>query len=283
MPGLAFDWAADFYDQTRGFPQTVPEKIRDAIVNYTRSGSNSRFLEMGVGTGRVALPFIRGCFDYTGVDLSQPMMAKLIEKLQADPAYASYRYRLLKADMMHLPLPDASFDVVLMVLVLHLVADWQQALREASRVVKKPGGWIIMGYDARAESEGQAETSASHLVNLQWDAILAELGVIRDKLQPGIGRSDSSQTSESIAKFLEAAGAKVETITLLEYDSLPLTPREMVQRHKQKMYSSDRLLPSDIHARAIQQLEDWLETACPDPDLARVSRVQFKAQAATWS
>jgi len=66
MPGISFDRAAEYYDNTRGFPEGVDEQIRAAIVNYTGASFNTRFLELGVGTGRIALPFIQAGYDYSG-------------------------------------------------------------------------------------------------------------------------------------------------------------------------------------------------------------------------
>ena len=58
MSPASFDRAAEYYDTTRGYAPGSAEGIRDAIVTYTGAGRNARFLELGVGTGRIALPFI---------------------------------------------------------------------------------------------------------------------------------------------------------------------------------------------------------------------------------
>jgi len=47
MPGISFDRAAEYYDNTRGFPEGVAEQIRAAIVNYTGANFDTRFLELG--------------------------------------------------------------------------------------------------------------------------------------------------------------------------------------------------------------------------------------------
>ena len=59
MPGVNFDRAASFYDATRALPDGVAEEVGDAILRRVAAGSDTRFLEVGIGTGRVALPLIR--------------------------------------------------------------------------------------------------------------------------------------------------------------------------------------------------------------------------------
>src|SRR3954470_15795923 len=103
MPPVSFDRAAEYYDITRGYADGSAERIRDAIVAYTTAGRNTRFLELGVGTGRIALPFIRAGYDYTGVDISPAMMARLAGKLADDSGASMYRFQLREADITMLP------------------------------------------------------------------------------------------------------------------------------------------------------------------------------------
>jgi ubiquinone/menaquinone biosynthesis C-methylase UbiE len=275
MPSIVFDQAAEYYDSTRGYPEGVPERIRDAIVATTEASEETRFLELGVGTGRIALPFIRAGYDFTGVDLSQPMMEQISRKLAADSQADNYRYRLLEADITHLPFDDDSFDVAMAVHVLHLVDGWQQAIREAYRVLRKPGGELLLGQDAAIED---APPSAQRLVNARWDAILAELGVERDRLVPGAPGSRAAV----IEPFLHELGAQTRSVTLVEHATLPLSPREMARRHKERQYSRDWMLPDDVHAEAVRRLDTWLRTECPEPDRPITATARFMALVARW-
>jgi len=58
MPGVTFDRAASFYDATRALPDGVAEEVADAILRRVAAGPDTRFLGVGIGTGRVALPLI---------------------------------------------------------------------------------------------------------------------------------------------------------------------------------------------------------------------------------
>src|SRR5262245_32183987 len=139
MPLISFDRAVDYYDETRGLVPGAAEKIRDAILDYTHVTPTARFLELGIGTGRIALPFIAAGYQYDGADVSTARMGRLAQQI-ADLAVANgkqvtdYHCKLIEADItQRLPLEDASYDVVILVHVLHLVEDWQSVLREARR------------------------------------------------------------------------------------------------------------------------------------------------------
>src|SRR5262249_27287795 len=106
MPGVAFDRAASFYDATLALPTGVPEQVRDQIFKRTGAVQNTCFLEIGVGTGRIALPFAQIGADYTGADLSLPMLEVLRGKIAALPEGA-LSLKLALADAMALPFADA--------------------------------------------------------------------------------------------------------------------------------------------------------------------------------
>lgn len=277
MPSIAFDRAAEYYDSTRGFAEGVSERIRDAIVATTGASKETRFLELGVGTGRIALPFIQAGYDYTGVDLSRPMMEQLTRKLASEEQVNRFRFRLLEGDITHLPFADASFDVAVAVHVLHLVDGWQQAIREAHRVLRKPGGVLLLGQD---EPVKDASPSARSLVNARWDAILRELGASRAAMFPGM--PDDARSYPVIEEFLHELGASTEVRTLVEHETLPLSPRAMARRHKERQYSREWLVPDDVFAEAVRRLDAWLDTECPNPDQPLISSARFVVLIARW-
>ena len=72
-----------------------------------------------------------------------PAMVAMARRSLADRPHVT----VSEADVTALPFADGSFDVVASYLMLHHVVEWQQALREAARVLR-PGGTLI-GYDLR--------------------------------------------------------------------------------------------------------------------------------------
>ena len=128
-----FDRAASFYDDTRGLPVQTLRALTDRLAEGLGGASN--VLEIGVGTGRVAVPLCERGYAMTGVDVSPKMLAVLDAKSSA--------VQTRTADATALPFDDASFDAVLAVDVFHLVSAWRRAVEEAARVLR-PGGSIVL-------------------------------------------------------------------------------------------------------------------------------------------
>src|SRR5690349_9998539 len=83
-----------------------------------------------------------------GVDLSRPMLAKLVEK-----SGGAIPFPLAIADATALPIADGGLGGVVICHVLHLVAGWRRAVDEVVRVLR-PGGVLLVE---------TAESSESHV------------------------------------------------------------------------------------------------------------------------
>jgi SAM-dependent methyltransferase len=134
---VVFDRAADFYDATRGFPPGVETDVAALIARAGGLGAASRLLEVGIGTGRVALPLAALVRDVTGVDLSTLMLRQLIAKRGAR------RVAVARADAVQLPFPADCFDAVLGVHFFHLVPRWREALAEVGRVLRRDAPLLV--------------------------------------------------------------------------------------------------------------------------------------------
>jgi SAM-dependent methyltransferase len=280
MPPVSFDRAAEYYDTTRGYADGSAERIRDAIVAYTGAGRDTRFLELGVGTGRIALPFIRAGYDYTGVDISPAMMNRLAGKLAGDPGTAAYRFQLREADITALPFEAARFDVIIAVHVLHLVADWQRAIQEARRVLRS-SGWLLCGSDETlAEDASSADLSlpAPLRVRRKWWELRRELGLGRLD-----GRSNLLSRDTQLLAFLYASGATIDTVVLAKYELPVISARAMADRVKARVFSSDWDTADAAHAIMSRQLDDWLAQSIDAPDAPVPIAGEFMAIMATWS
>src|SRR5687768_3347325 len=127
---IAFDRAASYYDQTRGFPADVQHTIAALIAKAGSFNKQSHLLEIGVGTGRIALPLSLHVGSIVGIDLARPMMWRLRDKQTHEAIH------LVQADATQLPFAAESFDGAVAVHVFHLMANWQQALKEITRVLR---------------------------------------------------------------------------------------------------------------------------------------------------
>lgn len=271
MPGISFDRAVDYYDATRGYPPGVAEQLRDAIVATLSLSRHARLIEAGVGTGRIALPFLEAGYFYAGVDLSRRMMDQLRRKLDGRPC----RAHLVCGDVMRLPVSNAAFDVGIMVHVLHLVEDWRQVLDEVRRVLRSDGAIVLISDERDGQQDAVPAPRAQVLK--AWSAILDELNVPPEQRRDGAPHG----LDERFREHLQARGAGVERLTLLTYRQHPQTVRSVAQRYQERMYSSCWVLPDDVHAEAARRLQRWVDEH-PAPDAVCEPPARIDAMIARW-
>jgi ubiquinone/menaquinone biosynthesis C-methylase UbiE len=297
MSSVSFDRAVAYYDETRGFAPGVAEQIRDAIVQYTQIQlATSRLLEVGVGTGRIALPFIEAGYDYTGVDISLAMMEQFqqkIAKLEAVNHTSNYRYQLIQADVSKkLPFAANTFDLALSVLVLHLVGNWQAAVTEIKRVLKKPGGWLLIaGASSARPTKPLEETNPTELdpnlfVYNKWSSIIRdELGVEPHSLRTGLGGIGEDGIALEAYLKNELGATTLQRVSLGEYEQPAISLAIRVKRHQARMYSMDWQLSDEVHAEASRRIQRWLdqEIGSEQANKLIVAKDDFKVLAVNWS
>lgn len=114
----------------------LDRRWRKRTARAAVSGAVGLALDLGTGSGDLALELAaRGC-RVIGVDFCQPMMKVAQQKIGAGN---SVRVALAAADALHLPFPDQTFDHMAAGFALRNFADLGLALREMFRVLK-PGG-----------------------------------------------------------------------------------------------------------------------------------------------
>ncbi len=247
---LSFDRAAGYYDQTRSLPETVVRQGVQAILDI--AGRSARILDVGTGTGRVSIPLLEAGADLVGCDLSLPMLRRLQEKLPTA--------RILQADAARLPFPTAHFDVVMTVHVVHLIARWQEALREFQRVLRAGGVYLnVRTYD-------HAGFSVREQMRKYWRGWVEAQGVTIH--QPGI------RDHQTFLDELKSQGANLSEVEVVRY-SMRYTLREQMERLRLRMYSDAWHIPDDVHEASMRELESWVEREYGDWDLAREDEVMF--------
>jgi SAM-dependent methyltransferase len=132
---VSFDRAAGFYDATRGLsPQASAAQTE--VLRAALRDVDDPTLEIGVGTGRIALPLVAAGRRLVGVDLSAGMLAALRDK-------SPDALPLVQADATQLPFRDGVFGAAVVAHVLHLVSDWRAVVDELTRAVR-PGGVLLV-------------------------------------------------------------------------------------------------------------------------------------------
>src|SRR3989475_1307023 len=125
MPGrLSFDRVAAIYDETRSLAPRAMARVLAVLVDELHG---KRVLEIGVGTGRYAVPLQKSGIRVVGVDISRKMVEIGLAKGLRDVIFA---------DAARLPFKSGSFDVGTTNHVLHLIPDWRGALSEIRRATR---------------------------------------------------------------------------------------------------------------------------------------------------
>ena len=118
------------------FVTQATARARQRSIGHLPSGQQLKVLISGAGTG-LDFPHLPGQHQYTALDLTRSMLGRAREKIQGR------EMRLVQGDSMQLPFADASFDTVILHLILAVVPDSRLCLQETCRVLK-PGGQILL-------------------------------------------------------------------------------------------------------------------------------------------
>ncbi|MDR0524045.1 MAG: ubiquinone/menaquinone biosynthesis methyltransferase [Candidatus Methanoplasma sp.] len=102
---------------------------------------SKRCLDVGTGTGEIALMLAGEGGEVTGVDITPRMLEAAREKAAARGPPAGVRFEL--GDALDLPYGDGSFDVVTSGYMLRNVTDIQRSIDEMHRVLA-PGGRVVV-------------------------------------------------------------------------------------------------------------------------------------------
>ena len=260
---VCFDNAAEVYDNVRAIPDNISEQITDSILNVVCATQETKFLEVGVGTGRIALPIVKRGHIYTGIDTSQKMMEKFSQKIENIPC----QLNLIKSDATSLPFENNTFDVALAVLVLHLIPNWQKALAEIRRVLKPTG--IFLYYHGRIRSRNNEQPDSNNSVfelDQKWQSILRSY-----QLQP----STYGATEAEVLDLFHKQGAKIETVIAAQWKK-ERTLKELIHSYCTKGYSSSWQIPDEIFIKAIADLTAWCQQKYYSLDVTLARETQFK-------
>lgn len=111
------------------------------LVEAAALTGSEQVLDLGCGAGHTALAVAAGAAKVVAIDIT-PEMIEVARGLAATRNADNVSFRL--ASVARLPFPDASFDLITSRYSAHHYADPQAALREAARVLR-PGGRFLLG------------------------------------------------------------------------------------------------------------------------------------------
>ena len=143
---VSFDRAAGYYDRTRSLPDSLMARLIPLLL--AEIPQDGRCLEIGIGTGRIALPLAGAGVAMVGIDISREMLRRLIANARRSAP------RVLIADATQLPFADDTFSSAVAAHVFHLIPSWEVAVSELLRVVR-PGGIILASRGNRSRGTRQ--------------------------------------------------------------------------------------------------------------------------------
>ncbi len=147
-----------------------------------------------------------------GLDMTDEMLA-LARRNQAAAGVTNVEF--LKGDIEHIPLPDASVDVIISNCVINLAADKRKVFAEAFRVLKPGGRFAVSDVVVRGDVPAAIRRSmelwvgcvAGALEERQFEAWLREAGFEHPTLEP-----TRVYRVEDARQFLSEAGLDPDAI-----------------------------------------------------------------------
>lgn len=236
---IGFDRAAEYYDRTRRMsPEAAAATTAMLASEFAGRGT---ILEIGVGTGQIALALHGSGVPMAGVDISLPMLDRLRQK-----AGGRAPFPISGADGTALPFRAGAFGGVVMRHVLHLVPDYGRVADEALRVVR-PGGVVVV-------SAGWHSPMSDEIERL----FLEEWG---DSRHSGLHPRDA----DGLDRLFEGRGAIIREVPSIASPGVETT-REFIQTVERNLYSWTWRLSDEERRRTAGRLREWAEGRGLDPD-----------------
>lgn len=203
--------------------------MRDRIVELAEPRLEDRVVDLGAGTGLLALALAPRVKELVAVDISERMLERLDDAAAADGVH---NIEPLVADLRRLPLEDESATLVVSNYAFHHLDDpgKELALAEARRILR-PGGRLVicdMMFSLSLEPRDR---------RLVWEKVRGLLkrgprGVVRILRNAGrilARRWEQPATPEAWQEMLEARGFERVRIELLAHEAAVAVARRPAQ------------------------------------------------------
>jgi SAM-dependent methyltransferase len=250
-----FSQNAHAYDRRHG--AVLSASLATNLVEAAQLGPGFKVLDVGAGTGRVAIALAAlGC-GVVALDPSRAMLDVLQDKVRSVRLQPDrVPIHLIAAEGSRLPFADSSFDVVVLARILYLMPDWREVLSDIARALK-PHGQIL--------HEWGNGTSDEEWVQIRERArMLFEEAGVANPFHPG-ARSESE-----VDEFLAGRGFAVYDHVRVNGD-VYLTLADFMARITNGECSYTWDVPSEVQRLCLPRLEEWvaehfaLDQALPIP------------------
>ena len=244
---MLYDDQAAGFDERAGVPGDAVQAVTAALAEIVGPVDGQRWLEVGAGTGGLSLPLLRLPIRYTGFDRSAPMLEVFRER--ADAAGLSAELHVADGNA-RWPAEDASTDVVFSARALHHL-DPGHAAAETRRVLRAPGGWLVLGRVRRPPD------SVKSVLRRQMRRMLEAQGFA--------GRSHEARAGAVFAALERAGGRRMEPRVAARWTH-PHRPADSLAAWEGKSGLAGIDVPADAKARVLRDLRDWVLAEYGDLD-----------------
>jgi SAM-dependent methyltransferase len=228
---IRFDRAAEIYDRTRAISAEAMARTTDLLTS--EFAGRGRVLEVGVGTGLLALPLHGAGVPLAGLDLTEAMVAKLVEKAGGAPPFP-----LVLGDATRMPFADDAFGGAYLRWVLHLIPDWRRVLAETVRVLRH-GAVFLVELGAYDEERFEIQRRFGELSEIPIDPV-------------GLGWANYEPLDAEMAGH----GATLRILPPIE-EAWEDTLGEFLDGVQEGRYSWTWTAPDDVRRRVVAELRPW--------------------------
>jgi arsenite methyltransferase len=237
-----------------------------AVLDGWLAGDRRLILDAGCGSGYSALLFFGDRLrdhDYLGIDISDA-----VEVARQRFAEAGYPGDFLQTDLLHLPVPDASVDLVFSEGVLHHTDDTGAAIAALARKLRPDGRFLFYVYSRKGPiREFTDDLVRQHLAPLSdeeaWEALkpLTRLGIALGSLGVEV------DVPEEVG-FLGIPAGRIDVQRLFYYSVIKAYYRPELSFDEMHHVNFDWFRPLNCH----RHTEDEVRVFCADAGL-RIERL----------
>jgi ubiquinone/menaquinone biosynthesis C-methylase UbiE len=193
--------------------------IRDKIVELAQPQPADRAVDLGAGTGLLALALAPRVAEVVAIDISE----RMLERLDAIAASDGIRnLRTLEADLRTLPLEDESATLVVSNYAFHHLDDAgkELALSEARRILR-PGGRLVvcdMMFSLSLQPRDR-KLVLEKVVAMLRRGPAGVVRILKNAARLAAGRWEQPARPETWEQMLEARGFEDVRVELLEHEA----------------------------------------------------------------
>ena len=214
-----YDWdeRVESWEEVAASPAFL--SIRDRILELAEPRRDDRAVDLGAGTGLLALALAPRVRELVAVDISERMLERLDDTAVADGVH---NVELVVADLRRLPLEDESATLVVSNYAFHHLDDpgKELALAEARRILR-PGGRLVICDMMFSLSLAPRDR------RLVWEKVTGllrrgpagVLRILRNALRVLAGRWEQPAAPRTWEEMLVARGFEQVRIELLEHEA----------------------------------------------------------------